>query len=399
VHIISSSAPDSCVRIWDAVLGFQVYTIALPADDAPRMTLAPSGNHFAVGFWNNVIGLWRAALPDEDSSVQARQDDKVWKMTFSPDATQLASCAGRRIRIWDVQRGVEAIAPLEGHEDMVITAAFSPGGSLIATGSRDHTIRLWDVTSGVQALAPLRGHDKEVRSLAFSPDGQHIVSGSLDATLRLWSVVSGDQITSPWKTRDGINASESITFSGDGRRVVSCQIFAGNIFVWDTISGMEILRLSVRRWDSLRLVTLSIDAQYIFAARSPTSTLLHPWIPSNQGVRIWDSSGACIVKNRNYLHEASAINDPIIITPDFWIVDTITQRVIGKLPSTVSLNKCVSSQTSVAFTTTDKPLTIFIIHFPLTTLTNPGTWDISDYDEDTVSSESDEYTTDTDSDT
>jgi hypothetical protein len=220
----------------------------------------------------------------------------------------------------------------------------------------------------------------------------------LDATLRLWSAVSGDQITAPWKTRDGITASESIAFSGDGRRVVSHQILGRNVCVWDAISGMEILRLSVRRWDSLRSATLSFDGRYIFAARFPTNQLLHPWIPSNQGVRVWDSSGTCVVENRNYLHEASAITDPIIITPDFWIVDTITQRVIGKLPSMVSINKCAASQTSVAFTTTDKPSTIFIIHFPSTTLTNPGTWDISDYDEDTISSESDECSTDTDSD-
>jgi WD40 repeat protein len=40
-------------------------------------------------------------------------------------------------------------------------------------------------------VVPLRGHDNFVLSAAFSPDGTRIVSGSADKTSRIWDVVSG----------------------------------------------------------------------------------------------------------------------------------------------------------------------------------------------------------------
>jgi len=65
------------------------------------------------------------------------------------------------------------IALLEGHSHSVTSVAFSPGGSLLASGSGDHTLRLWDVKTAT-SIMKLEGHTAWVTAVTFSPDGlQH----------------------------------------------------------------------------------------------------------------------------------------------------------------------------------------------------------------------------------
>jgi len=52
------------------------------------------------------------------------------------------------IRIWDAQTG-ECIRILEGHADIVFSAAFNNEGSMVVLSSGDQSIRIWDVLTGV----------------------------------------------------------------------------------------------------------------------------------------------------------------------------------------------------------------------------------------------------------
>ena len=73
------------------------------------------------------------------------------------------------------------------------SASFSPDGSQIVTGSRDHTAKVWDAKSGAELLT-LKGHTGRVTSASFSPDGSRIVTGSEDETAKVWDAKSGAEV-------------------------------------------------------------------------------------------------------------------------------------------------------------------------------------------------------------
>ena len=53
------------------------------------------------------------------------------------------------------------------------------------TASLDQTAKVWNAATG-EELFTLAGHTGWVLSAAFSPDGQRIITGSFDQTAKVW---------------------------------------------------------------------------------------------------------------------------------------------------------------------------------------------------------------------
>jgi len=147
-------------------------TMVRVASATPSPTPFPVMSNFLFGY------LIRELTPGSG--------EPVWSVAFTPDGKILASTAGNKVKLWDVETGRE-LRTLTGHTDRVWSLAFSPDGKILASASSDNTVRLWDPATGGE-LRTLIGHTDVVGSVAFSPDGKSIVSGSNDGTIRVWGV-------------------------------------------------------------------------------------------------------------------------------------------------------------------------------------------------------------------
>jgi WD40 repeat protein len=112
------------------------------------------------------------------------------------------------------------LGKLQMAKDRISAIAFSPVGTLLATGSPDASIALWRADSGT-VVKEFFGLDS-ISGLAFSPDGFIIASSSNDKRLNLWQTSDGALL----HTLEGFLPIEEDSLSGaafspDGATFVS----------------------------------------------------------------------------------------------------------------------------------------------------------------------------------
>ena len=79
---------------------------------------------------------------------------------------------------------LEEIARLEGHSGHILSLAFNPDGSLLASGGGDKEVKVWDVKTHEQKAA-IGPHPAAITSLCWA--GDHLFAASEDGTVGVGS--------------------------------------------------------------------------------------------------------------------------------------------------------------------------------------------------------------------
>lgn len=167
-------------------------TLYLRVKDASSLALAPDGGLAALGHDDGTVTLHNVEA-EEMQGTLTLGGGKVLSPVFAPTAGLLAvGCAyaegsePHAVHIWDLTSGATRDTQ-GGHAGRIVRLAFSPDGTILASGDATGTVKLWDVATGAE-LRSLLGHTADVTTLAFSPDGARLASGDWHGTVVIWDV-------------------------------------------------------------------------------------------------------------------------------------------------------------------------------------------------------------------
>lgn len=150
----------------------------------------------------------------------------IYCLALTTDGSLTASAGGDCVvAIWNIAKGWQkeacsiALDNLEG-SSVLLHLTFSPlctstSGVIAGCGS-NRQITLWkfDVESGkMEVSATLAGHVGWVKTIAYSPDGSMLASGAFDATVRLWRMPEADGYRDNQSYQLRYNDSSSAVFS------------------------------------------------------------------------------------------------------------------------------------------------------------------------------------------
>jgi WD40 repeat protein/serine/threonine protein kinase len=143
--------------------------------------------------------------------------------------------------LWRQSQGQQE-KTLFGHSESVNCLAYSPDGTLLASGSSDFTVKLWNPQSGA-LITTCAGHTNVVMSVDFSPDGRFMASSGEDGLVCLWDVSTWQIVITftnrlPRAAFSGklLGVATGGDRYGDGEGVIK---------FWDYAAGLEIPNLQV----------------------------------------------------------------------------------------------------------------------------------------------------------
>lgn len=279
------SISGNIVQMRDVTTGEKKTTVSVQTQKVASIVYAPDGNTLATARkQDNTVYLWDAATGKSKGTLERIGKGSVQSFVYSPDGNTIATAGGWNdtvVQLWDAQTGAHKTT-LSGHTKRVNSVAYSPNGTMIASGSRDGSVWLWDVVTKKQKA--ILNHTNwfnflfpwlspSVNAVAYSPDAKTIAAVSVDYTLQLW-----DTQTTKLKAilAGHTGPVNSVVYSPDGKTIATAGGQTDNtVRLWDAVTGET--RAVLTGYTHIRSVAYSPDGKTIATGGDSRSNALHLW--------------------------------------------------------------------------------------------------------------------------
>lgn len=151
---------------------------------------------------NSAFALWDLEEGSEGLRRELPYFGPFPSVDRSRGASVLAACEepSGRVLLWDWEDD-RLTDRFGGIEDCGAVALDGRGSRLLVT-DRQGGAGIWHLASGEQVV-DIGGHHQRILSAAFSPDGGVLLTGSADGTAKLWETATGEELCTLFDFDDG----------------------------------------------------------------------------------------------------------------------------------------------------------------------------------------------------
>lgn len=247
VHLCEFGERESCV-----------HELGMHTLGALAVAWQPGGARFASAGQDGTTAIWDAGA-HRGEHVRFRPGRSVVEaLAFSPDGRWLAAASGKVVALWSTEgERLHEFAPAEGviaalawdrpGRDLIaatkggllahriepprfatrryarpgacLTAAPSPNGKVLATGTQDGSVHFWYLSSG--RAGEMRGYGTKVQLTAWSSNGRYLATGA-GADVVVWDFAGkGPEGSRPLQLCGHTERIETLAFQPGGPWLVS----------------------------------------------------------------------------------------------------------------------------------------------------------------------------------
>jgi WD40 repeat protein len=174
------------VDIWDLSTQSILHTLTTTGYKNTSLAVSNDGKILAIGNSSGVVQLWNLDRYTLLEKMDTKANTDVVDLDFSPDGKQLASLAGKKFQVWEVETG-EWIRGW-GVDSQQNSLVYSPDQCTLAVSASK--VELLDIASG-DFFIGFSETTGDIVNASFSPDGYLLAGGSEGGHVGILGVPGG----------------------------------------------------------------------------------------------------------------------------------------------------------------------------------------------------------------